>query len=461
MDRRVVVGVVVVATLVAAALRLTFLNHQSLWFDEIFTQDIVGEPTLSGLWHHVKATESTPPLSYVIAWLLGGRSAAAMRAIPAVALVVAVPVSYLAFRRLVGREAATAVAAILAVSPILVSYSTDARAYGLLVLTGLLTVWAFSALREHRSRRRYALWVLSSVACVWTHYFGALVVGAEVALLLLDSETRRATVGWTAVIVAGLAPLIPLALNQSGDERAAFIAGISLGSRLTSAVRQFAMGPNVPRAWLEAGGIILLAGAVAVGLVIAWRQAEGGMRTVTGLTLIVVGVPLLGAALGVEDRFYARNLVAAVPLVAAGAAPALLRGRGVPLALYLCMATATSLWVATDWRYEQLDWRGALARVETIDRAAPVVTPGGDDIPVARTYLGRTTETGVVSRRVWVIVPPLRAKGQRALAPSPAPVGRLPGFQVVRELQVHGFRLLLLGAIRPTEIAFPAFPGRS
>jgi hypothetical protein len=83
--------VLVFSTLLAAALRLPFLDHQSLWLDEIFTRDIVGELTLSGLWHHVQSTESTPPLYYLITWLFGGRSAAAMRTIPALALIATVP----------------------------------------------------------------------------------------------------------------------------------------------------------------------------------------------------------------------------------------------------------------------------------------------------------------------------------------------------------------------------------
>jgi uncharacterized membrane protein len=39
-----------------------------------------------------------------------------------------------------------ATASILAVSPMLVWYSTDARSYGLFVLSALLSVWAASAL---------------------------------------------------------------------------------------------------------------------------------------------------------------------------------------------------------------------------------------------------------------------------------------------------------------------------
>jgi mannosyltransferase len=147
-------SIVAAATIMAAALRLPFLGHQSLWLDEVFTREVLHESSISGLWQHVKQTESTPPLFYVLGWLAGARSAVAMRLIPALALIAAVPVNYLATRRLVGQHVALASAAILAVSPLLVFYASDARSYGLSLLTALLSVWAFAHVLGFGSRAR-------------------------------------------------------------------------------------------------------------------------------------------------------------------------------------------------------------------------------------------------------------------------------------------------------------------
>ena len=462
-DQRVVWLVLVSATVVAAALRLPFLGHQSLWFDEIYTRRIVGEPSLLGVWNRVQATESTPPLYYVLAWLLGGRSAVSMRLIPTCALILAVPVSYLAFRRFVGEWAALATAAIVAVSPELVEYSMDARAYGLLVLTGLLSVWGFSCVLERNSRSRYLAWATAATACVWTHYFGFFLVAAEVSVLLtIRSAARRATAGWSVLIAACLAPLLPLVLRQNGDERAAFISGLPLMNRLTQTVREFAMGANVPRTWLEAAGLAVASVALASGVVLAARS-ESRSRTLLALAGLAFVVPLAVAALGIEDRFYARNLVFVVPLVAALAAPALLRLRGVPLALYLALAALTSLWLATNWRYEQTDWRGALARTRAIDPTAGTIAVTQFGEPVAQTYLGRApTTTSVLARRAWVVIEPYRATHHRALGPAPVPTAistGLPGFRPLEELIVHGFRLILIGTGRPLPIVPDKLPG--
>lgn len=462
-EPRTVWWLLAIVTIIAAALRLPFLGHQSLWLDEVFTRDILREPSLSSLWNRIKATESTPPLYYVIGWLVHARSTVAMRLISALALTAAVPVGYMAFRRLIGWRAALATAAILAVDPMLVSYSTDARSYGLFVLTVLLSVWGFAALLEHGSRQRFGLWMLASVASIWTHYFGVFVVGAEVVVLLaIRPAMRLATATWTAVLCVCLIPLVPLVVNQSGDERAEFIAGIPLTKRLSETIRQLAMGPNVPRAWLEASGLVVIGIGVLVGVVMVARSRRPGPRVLLGLAAVVVGAPLLLAVFGIEDRFYARNIIAAVPLVAALAAPAMLRLRATPLALYLVLASVASVWVATNWRYEQVDWKAALARAEAIEPALVVaVTRLG--APVVQTYLGRTpvAPSGVLAQRAWVIVEPIRATGQRALGPAPVPV--LPGFSALRTLKVQGFQLVLLSAAKPSQIAVGAgtsvFPG--
>lgn len=403
----------VALTLAAAALRLPFLDHQSLWFDEIFTRDIVGEPSLSALWHHVQATESTPPLFYVLEWLLGGRSAVALRIIPALALIAAVPVGFFAFRRLIGERAALAAAAILAVSPNLVQFSLDARAYGLLVLTALLTVWAFAA-------RRYALWALAAIACMWTHYFGAYLVGAEALILLYTQpRERRKTLIASAAILAFLAPLVPLVLDQTGDDRAAFISGLSLGSRLTSTVRQFAMGANVPRSWLEAAGLTVACVGIVAGVALAAR-ADERHRLLLALGAFTFFAPLALAALHIQDSFYERNLVADLPLAAALAAPALLKARGIPLAAYLIVAAAASIWTAADWRYQVFDWRGAVARMEAADPHAAVVTTAAFSAPVVRTYLARgDAPAGISAERAWVAAQPIRAAHHRDLGAAP------------------------------------------
>src|SRR5664279_5683311 len=120
----------------AAALRFPTLGLQSYRHDEAVTAGRVLVASFSGTMHRVWTSESTPPLYYAIAWLwshLFGVHEFGLRALSALFGTATIPVAYLAGRELSGRRTGLAVAAIAAVSPMLVWYSQDARAYALLV----------------------------------------------------------------------------------------------------------------------------------------------------------------------------------------------------------------------------------------------------------------------------------------------------------------------------------------
>src|SRR3954464_8817805 len=162
------------AVVVAAALRLPFVGHQSLWIDETYTRDIVVAPHLSSVWSMVKASESTPPLYYWLSWLLshalGSSSTAVLRLISALAGTLVVPAAFYVFRLRFAPRVALVIAWLCAVSPVLVWYSLDARAYALFVLVGLLSLGAlWAALDRPDSPARWALWAFASVVCIWTH----------------------------------------------------------------------------------------------------------------------------------------------------------------------------------------------------------------------------------------------------------------------------------------------------
>jgi Dolichyl-phosphate-mannose-protein mannosyltransferase len=514
--RRSAILLLALATLAAASLRLPFLATQSLWLDETFTVHVVGAGSFGELWHRIGATESTPPLFYLLTWgwtrLIGSHGEAALRALPALATIAAVPVAYLALRRLAGRRAALAAAALVAASPLLVSYALDARAYGLLVLVGLLGVWACGAALEAPTTRRLALWALAAAAAIWTHWFaGFLVLGEAVALLWLAPGVRRrvalasvAVLGeavallWLApgvrrrvalasvAVLGAVAPLAGLLGEQTSDARAGFIGGSGLGGRIEQLGRQFAAGPDVPRTWLEAASIALFAAAVAVGTALTARSAlaprgprrtaacgsradaaadaaggervipalepADGARALLAIALVALLVPLALAATGLYDRFNLRNVLFLAPLAAALAAPALLRARGAPLAAYLALCVLTALWVQTDWRYENADWRGAIRRVESTAPGLPViaVTPLGE--PVAALYLHREQASApLATRRAWLVVEPARGPGHRDLVPQDPPqaAALLAAFPSHREQRLHGFRLIELSAPRP------------
>jgi mannosyltransferase len=488
-DRRLVATALALATTAAAALHLSFLGHQSLWFDETYTVHVVRAGSLGELWDRIGAIESTPPLFYLLTWLwtrlVGSDGAAALRTVSALALIAAVPVAYCALRRLVGWRGALTAAALLAVSPLLAWYALDARAYGLLVLTALSSVWAFGVVLEGATPRRVALWALAATAAIWTHWFAGFLVLAEVAALLwLRPRTWRETLLAAGAVLLAVLPLIPLLREQTGDDRAAFIAGSGLADRIEQLVRQFAAGPDVPRTWLEAATLVLALAALAAGALLTVRRGlaapgdappsaasssgtdplpqRDGARALLALAAVALLVPLVLAALGLYDRFNVRNVLFLWPLAAALAAPALLRLRGAPLAALLALGVATSLWVQTDWRYGNADWRSAIERVGARAPERPVIAVTPHAAPVAALYLDRPPATApLATRHAWLVVEPARGPGERALQPTDPPlVARLlAAFAGHRETRVHGFRVIELTAPTPVALDPAQLPG--
>ena len=446
--RRSVWAALALVTAGALALRLPYLGNQSLWYDETFTRTITVAPSITRLWHEVKASEGTPPLYYLLTWgwgkLFGIHSDAALRATSGLAGAACAPAAFLALRRLAGGRAALAAAALAAASPMLVWYSLDARAYSLLVLLSLVSIWSTSLVLERPTARRFAGWMLAAAAVVWTHYFGAFLVVAEAALLLWRlPEARGRTLAWSAVAGALAAPLIPV-LSAQTDARTDFIGSLALADRLEQAGRQLAMGPNVPRAWLEVIGLALAAAAVAGGLLAARRSAP--LRATALLAAVAIGLPLFLSVTDIEDRLLARNLLIAWPALAALAAVGLLRLRGVPLALYLAVGVAAIVWVEGDWRYQNPDWRGAARAAEHAPGTEPAAAFPALDAPVAAVYLGRHEVRGpVLADRILVAVEPARI-GRRELAPVRSGPRLPPGFTAAWANTYRGFRLLELRA---------------
>ncbi len=479
-DRRLLAAALAGLTLIAAALHLPFLGSQSFWFDETYTVHVVGAGSLGQLWDLVGATESTPPLFYLVTWAwvhtLGSEGEAGLRAVSALSLTAAVPVAWFALRRLTGAYVALATAALLAVSPLIAWYALDARAYGLLVLTGLLSVWTCAAVLERATSRRLALWALAAAAAVWTHWFaGFLVVGEVAALLWLAPAARRGVLLAAGAALVALVPLLPLLHEQAGDDRAAFIGDDSLLDRVEQLVRQFAAGPNVPRTWLEAACLTLALLALAAGTLSVARRARAsteppscsvvagrpqnrtvgsrdGARALLAITAVALLLPLALAATGIYDRFNVRNVIFLWPLAAALAAPALLRLRSAPLAAALLLGALTTIWVQSDWRYGNTDWRGAIERSEAVAPGLPVVAVTRVGQPVAALYLNSTPASAAIStRRAWLLVEPVRGADSRALAPADAPLvaSLLAAFPLHTEQRLHGFRLIALAAPAP------------
>jgi mannosyltransferase len=379
--------------LLAAGLRFATLGLQAYHHDEIVTASRV----LRGdFWHAMDAvgfSESAPPLYYALAWpwtQLTGTGEPGLRSISALAGVATVPVAYLLGVELRDRRAGIAAAALVAVNPMLLWYSQEARGYALLVLLTSLSLLYFLRALNHATpdvpqlRGPYrslscgtsgavTLWGVCSGLAMATHYFALFPVLAE-AVWLAWRRRRDALRGIS--IVAGFALLLaPLAVHQMLQNHAEWIGNHSLGHRLWEVGVVFSVG--------EIGDIIArperpLLALVPVALIVALlvllgARGEQGERRAAGKLLGIAGatiaIPLALALLAPsKDYLLARNVLPAlVPLLVAVGSAATLRGarRGGALlggALF-AYSLGFCLLLSASPAFQRPDWEAVASRL--------------------------------------------------------------------------------------------------
>lgn len=357
----------------AAAIRFSTLGLQSYRHDEAVTAGRVLAAGLGQTMHRVWTGESTPPLYYLLAWgwsHLFGVGEVGLRSLSALFGVATVPVAALAGRELVGRRTGVAIAALVAVNPVLVWYSQDARAYALLVLLSTAALLFFLRARRGGSRRDLAWWALFSALALATHYFAVFPIAVEAALLLLQARPLRRVVWASAAIAAAGLALSPIALHQAGGKNNNWIAASPLGGRLREAGISFLVGEE---ALFKHAAVPLVLCLAAVALLF-WRGGAREKRAAAlsaavgaGATLLVLLFALLG-----RDYLLGRNLLPAlIPLglVVATAVAAPRAGRlGLAVGVLL-----VGYWLAfcvyADFRpaLQREDWRSAAAAIGPAD----------------------------------------------------------------------------------------------
>jgi len=224
---------VVALTAAAALIRFAYLARQSFWYDEVVTVSLVAKP-LRGMFAALPSSESAPPLYSVAAWVwarLFGTSEFGLRALSALAGSLTIPVAYAAVKSLVARRTAFIVAALASVSPVLVWYSQEARAYALLLLLTALSFLFFVRAFAAPSTSIVAWWALWSSLALCTHYFAGFVIAAETLALLLRHRRRLSVLVATGVITTVGVALLPLVLRQTHNPQTLWIHSSGLRYR--------------------------------------------------------------------------------------------------------------------------------------------------------------------------------------------------------------------------------------
>lgn len=343
-------------TALGAAMRFASLDVQSFHHDEVITAARVLPGSFAEMFHAVKVSESNPPLYYVLAWGWAkafGTDEVGLRTLTALFGAATVPLAYCIGAELASRRAGLIAAALVAVSPMLIWYSQEARSYAVLVFFCAASLLFFARALRTRSGRDLALWALSSALALCSHYFAVFAVGIEAVWLLVALRARwRLVLPAVAVVAATGLALIPLISAQVNPTHIGWIEESLLSTRFLEAGVSFLAGETghvIAEPPRERYALLPLAMIGAALLLVAARGTRRERRGALLGLVIGIGVAALAllAALIGRDYVVERNLLPAlVPLASAasiGFAAERARRLGLLLALALC-----AYWVAFD-----------------------------------------------------------------------------------------------------------------
>lgn len=321
-------------TALAAVLRFAILDQESLWFDEAFSVSVAQWNPLHVIFNltQIGLRSTDRNLFHLLlhyAQLLS-HSEYAIRGVSALSGVLTVLAVYGLGARLFGRQVGLLAALLMALSPMHLWYSREARGYALLTLLGVLAAYFMLRALADNKARSWLVYGLLAAGGVYTHSFGVLVVGAlnvfVVLWLLRRRLPRPATAGWLVAQVLLLAALLPFLsefLGQPSSGWGAWIGdkyGVPALKDLVTTVGVFSYSTAYDgNRWLRLLGLLVFAVPCLAALSALARDLRRRRLSAAGeavlFVLIYLGVPIgaLFAASQLTPLFLVRYLLPFLP----------------------------------------------------------------------------------------------------------------------------------------------------
>jgi uncharacterized membrane protein len=447
-SRRVLAAAAAIV-IVGTVIRFAALST-SLWFDESVTvNDVSG--SFGQMLHRVVNHEASPPFYFVCLWIwrhLAGDTAADLRALSALTGSITIVFAFSVARRTIGPRAGLILAACVAVSPVLVYYSTEMRMYGVLVLIAGIGFEAFLRAATSPNRRNLTVWVIASVLALWTQYYAALAVVPQAAWLIALAYNDRSRARATLIAAGGVALAgLPLTYLMVYQAHRAFAYGTLLLSsawqREQLSIHSYLTLPGIAGQLVDGPGgpargsltlVVVSMFAVALGLVLCRRLATGRQLTMAVCLIapaVLVVETLVELHLAVEGRYLLPlwlpvGLGAGFMLASVGRLGLLFAG------VLVCTWVAAGLVSSSVAKFATQDDTLGAARslgVATTDRLIAISQPW--DVSTFEEYRSDTTAATRVVERVReldVIAMPVGggSPGSEHLRPSSLGIGPVP-----------------------------------
>jgi len=169
---RLLLGLIVI---LGIFLRLYHISDQGIWFDEAFS---IYESQRHAT-RILASYDPSPPLYYLVLhfWMeVFGTSEVSVRVPSAIFGVISIIVIYLLGKLIFNKRVGIYSALLIALSPIHIFYSQEARAYSLLFLLTMLSAYFYLRLKQDFSRNNIAGYLISCIFMLYSHLYAALIL---------------------------------------------------------------------------------------------------------------------------------------------------------------------------------------------------------------------------------------------------------------------------------------------
>ncbi|MDR2082191.1 MAG: glycosyltransferase family 39 protein [Candidatus Ancillula trichonymphae] len=214
----------VVTFIVYISMSIVLIKNLYVWFDESFTAYLV-RGNFAGIIHYT-TIDVHPPLYYFLLkiWsLIFGSSLPALRAHSVVFGALSIVLLYKLLQNLGSGKCkafkTTLVLILVAASPLFLLYATQVRMYSMNIFLSILSILLAVRIEQDEkiTNRHWTQYTLVVVAMMYTHYYLALIILAEIIWLVIVKRRevlcRKLLIAVVGAVVA-YAPWIPTLLKQ-------------------------------------------------------------------------------------------------------------------------------------------------------------------------------------------------------------------------------------------------------
>jgi 4-amino-4-deoxy-L-arabinose transferase-like glycosyltransferase len=227
----------ILITVIGCFLRFYNLAYNSLWLDETSSVTIAMMGSYANILNYTATMEPNPPLFVWIVYTLMtwfGSNEFVIRFASAFFGTLTIPVMYFVGKEFIDRNGGIIAAATFTLSPFLILYAQEARAYAtLFFFVALALLFYFRALKTDD----YKYWILFAIATIfvfWTHFYTVILIGALIiyTLAIYKLQYIKQLIVSSVVMAAGILPLaiiaMPTILKYTTDKPSFGIQGLDV-----------------------------------------------------------------------------------------------------------------------------------------------------------------------------------------------------------------------------------------